>query len=163
MEARRELLKRLASVSDWGSGRRTAFAGESWVETRNTIYRFRDGVCFQVASRGGRGAGRDKGRGRSLIGMRLVAWLTGTEECSRLAYEWETGAYAVLWRPEGPESDEVMALTSRTVAFELGQSPVYLQAIHDHAPPHDSQLLRRVATPAAAPRPPLPSYASRPT
>ena len=162
MEARRELLKRLASVSDWGGGTRTAFEGESWIETKNTIYRFRDGVCTQVACR----AGRKKARARSLVGMRLVAWLAGTDQHSRLAYEWEPGAYAVLWRAEDEDGDEVMAMTSRTVSFTLGRSPAFVQAIHDHAPPCDSQLVRRVQTPTRAhlaPRPPLPSYASRPT
>jgi hypothetical protein len=162
MEARRELLKRLASVSDWGrgAGRGAALEGESWVETRNTIYRFRDGVCFQVGCRDG--CKKSLGA-RALVGMRLVAWLTGSEPRARLTYEWEPGAYAVLWRPETETGEECMAMTSRTTAFAIGNAPRLLQAIHDHAPPRDSQLNLRAQPPIRTPRPRLPSYASRPT
>jgi hypothetical protein len=158
MEPRKALLKRLASVTNWGDSKRTKFEGEAWLETRNTIYRFRDGVCFQVARRDGRQA-----RSTELVGMRLVAWLTGTQEHTRVALEWVPGAYAVLWRPETDEGGEVMAMTSPTTVFARGHSSAHLQAIHDHAPPCDSQLVRRQAPRPAAGRSPLPSHATRPT
>jgi len=159
MDGRRALLKKLASVTDWDQTKRAAFDGECWVETRNTIYRFRDGVCFQVASTDP----RKKGRASALVGMRLVGWVSGGESHSRLGYEWTEGAAALLWRPEGEAGDEAMAMTSRTTAFTAGRSSSCLQAMHDQAPPPDSQLLRRVVVsspPFAAGRPPMPSYVS---
>jgi hypothetical protein len=158
-EPRRDLLRRLASVTDWDQSRRTTFEGECWVETRNTIYRFRDGVCFQVSC----SDPRKKGRASVLVGMRLVGWLEGGAERSRLSYEWTPGASALLWRPEQDGGEEAMAMTSRTTAFTLGRSSSYLQAIHDQAPPTDSKMLRRakIPTPAFAPtRARLPSHAS---
>ena len=131
MEARRALLKKLASVTDWDQTTRAAFEGESWVETRNTIYRFRDGVCVAVARRDP----RKKERGSALLGMRLVGWVEGGPSCSRLSYEWTPGAYALLWRPERAGVDESIAMTSCTTAFTLGHSSSFLQAIHDCAPP----------------------------
>jgi hypothetical protein len=159
MEARRALLKRLASVTDWSGSKGAALEGESWIQTRNTIYRFRDGVCVQVSC----SDGRKRARASALVGMRLVAWLAGSENHARIALEWEPGAYAVLWRPESENGEEVMAMTSRTTAFEIGRCPALLQAFHDGAPPPDSQRVRRIPTPRAPVRPPLPSYASRPT
>jgi hypothetical protein len=158
-EPRRDLLKRLASVTDWDQSTRTTFEGECWVETRNTIYRFRDGICVQVSC----SDPRKKARASVLVGMRLVGWLEGGSERSRLSYEWAPGASALLWRPETERGDEAMAMTSRTTAFTLGRSSSYLQAIHDRAPPIDSQMLRRakIPTPAFGPmRPRLPSHAS---
>jgi hypothetical protein len=159
MEARRALLKRLASITAWDQTKRVSFDGECWVETRNTIYRFRDGVCFQVAS----ADPRKRGRSSALVGMRLVGWVEGGASHARLSYEWTEGSSALLWRAEAEGADEAMAMTSRTTAFETGRSASYLQAIHDQAPPNDSQLVRRakVPTPAFTPaRPPLPSYVS---
>jgi hypothetical protein len=159
MEPRRALLKRLASVTDWDHSNRTSFEGECWVRTRNTIYRFRDGLCVQVASTDPEKQARASG----LMGMRLVGWLEGGEKRSRLSYEWTEGASALLWRPERDGREEAMAMTSRTTAFTLGRSSSHLQAIHDQAPPGDSQLLRRakIPTPAFGPlRPRLPSHAS---
>jgi hypothetical protein len=165
MDGRKALLKRLASVTDWDQTTRAAFEGECWVETRNTIYRFRDGVCFQVANRDP----RKKGRASALVGMRLVGWVSETrseserEWHSRLGYEWTEGAAALLWRPQGEAGDEAMAMTSRTTAFTAGRSSSCLQAMHDQAPPPDSQLLRRVVAsspPFAAGRPPMPSHVS---
>ncbi len=158
-EPRRDLLKRLASVTDWDSANRTSFEGECWVETRNTIYRFRDGVCFEVSC----SDPRKKPRASVLVGMRLVGWLEGGSERSRLSYEWTPGASALLWRPENAGEAEAMAMTSRTTAFTLGRSSQYLQTIHDHSPPIDSQMMRRAKIPTPAlspPRPRMPSHAS---
>jgi len=158
MEPRRALLKRLASVTDWDRANRTSFEGECWIRTRNTLYRLRDGVCIQIAS----SDPLRKGRAQALVGMRLVGWLEGGQERQRLSYEWAAGAAALLWRPAQAGTQEAMAMTSRTTAFTIGRSASCLQAIHDHEPPVDSQLLDRgIATPSATPaRPPLPSSAS---
>jgi hypothetical protein len=160
MQARKALLRKLATVADWDAAARALFAGESWLETRNTIYRFRDGVCFEVASRDpGKAA-----RAQALIGMRLVGWVAG--KGSVFTNDWETGACALLWRAgcdagAGRERrEEAMAMTSRTTLFKRGRSSLHLQALHDHVPPVDSQTFRRERGETARPRLPSSSYRS---
>jgi len=133
MQARKALLQKLAMVSDWDAASRASFKGESWLESRNTLYRFRDGVCFDVGTREPRRAAR----ARSLVGMRLVGWLD--RERSTFMHEWRDGACAVMWRPAGPREEEAVALTSPTTVFALGRSSRYLQEMHDRVPPPDSQ------------------------
>ena len=161
MQARKALLLRLASITDWETSRHAPLDGECWLETRNTLYRFRDRICVAVAGR----EPRKHARARVLVGMRLVGWLSGTSERSFFSYEWEAGACAVLWRSSEAGSDEAMALTSPTTTFARGASPAHLQALHDRAPPRDSQSFRREprgeGAPAARPRmPSTPSYRS---
>jgi hypothetical protein len=164
MKARKALLKKLAAVTDWESATRATLEGESWVETKNTLYRFRDGVCFAVACRDpGKSA-----RSRIIVGMRLVGWLVGGAGKTRLAYAWEPGACAVLWRAGDAKQEEAMAMTSATTAFTRGESPACLQALHDTRPPDDSQTYRRpdprspyLGAAADAPRPRFPSSQSR--
>jgi len=145
MHARRALLKKLASVTVWDESDRDAFTGETSVETRNTIYRFRDGVCFGVTSRGARKADRVS----AIVGMRLVGWLVPNEESAttqRLVRTWEPGACAVLFRRCATgEDDGAMALTSATTDFTQGLGSARLQAFHDAAPPSDSAMYRRGA------------------
>jgi hypothetical protein len=133
MQARKALLQRLAMVSDWDSASRTAFKGESWLESRNTLYRFRDGVCFEVGCREPRKAAR----AQELVGMRLVGWLD--RERSAFMHEWQEGACAVMWRPAAPRAQEAVALTSPTTVFALGRSSAHIQALRDRLPPADSQ------------------------
>lgn len=163
MQARKALLRKLAAVN-WEAASRAFFEGEAWLESRNTIYRFRDGVCFDVASRDP----RRTERARTLIGMRLVGWLTGPS--SLFTSTWAAGACAVLWRPSGAgggvSGEEALAMTSASTNFARGPSSVYLQALHDQVPPVDSQTFRRNdAAPAPlktpAPRPKLPSSSYR--
>jgi hypothetical protein len=146
MTGRKALLKKLASVTDWDTARRAALEGESWLQTRNTLYRFRDGVCFAVATRDP----AKQARASSVLGLRLVGWLVGNEGRGRFTYAWEVGAAAVLWKGGGGNgSDETMALTSPTTTFTRGKSPSHLQALHDAAPPDDSQTYqRRAASPS---------------
>jgi hypothetical protein len=155
MQARKALLKKLAAVTDWDTAKRAALEGEAWVETRNTMYRFRDGVCFAVACRDP----RKNARAGVIVGMRLVGWLVGTPGHVRLSYAWEAGACAVLWRPGEEAREEAMAMTSPTKAFTRGKSPACLQALHDAAPPDDSSTFKRQGASRFldAPRPPLPS------
>jgi hypothetical protein len=133
MQARKALLQKLAMVSDWDAASRASFKGESWLESRNTLYRFRDGVCFDVGTREPKRAARARG----LVGMRLVGWLD--RERSTFMHEWRDGACAVMWRPAGPSEEEAVALTSPTTVFALGRSSEYLQEMRDRVPPPDSQ------------------------
>ena len=158
MQARKALLKRLATINDWDASSRAYFEGESWLESRNTIYRFRDGVCFEVASRDPHKCAR----AQCLVGMRLVGWLA--DSGSVFTDKWRAGACAVLWRPGGADGDEAaMAMTSATTTFARGRSSVHHQALRDHVPPADSQTFRRNEGGAdrIQIRPPLPSSASR--
>jgi hypothetical protein len=162
MHPRKALLKRLATVSDWEAASHANFEGESWLQSRNTVFRFRDGICLEVAS-------RDRARGNragTLLGMRLLGWVVG--EGRVFTDQWAEGACAVLWRAGGGGTEESMAMTSATTSFARGRSPLHLQALHDHAPPAESQAFRRAgAAPALRPalreedaRPRLPSSSS---
>ena len=71
------------------------FAGECWLESRNTLYRFRDGACIAVGCENARKA---RARREPLVGMRLVGWIAGSAERAVFTYEWQAGACAVLWR-----------------------------------------------------------------
>jgi len=90
-------------------------AGEARIETRNSIYRLLDGVCYRV----------DRGLGRpnavdpaDFIGMRVVGWLMRDDPSRTLSLEWRAGANAVLWRPKGGSTPRsAVALTSPSVAF----------------------------------------------
>ncbi len=151
MHARRALLESLASLNGWHEGRDgresppDAFVGDTCVETRNTIYRLRDGVCFGVTSRDHAG----RGRRSALVGMCIVGWLMpGTPGGlrPRITRRWEQGACAVLFRPSASgEGDGAMALTSPSLEFTHGLESTRLQAFHDAAPPSDSALVRRDA------------------
>src|ERR1700722_19910701 len=133
MQARKDLLQKLAMVSGGDAASRASFKGESWLESRNPLYRFRGGVCFDVGTRDPKRVARARG----LVGMRLVGWLD--RERSTFMHEWRDGACAVMWRPAGPREEEAVALTSPTTAFALGRSPELLQEMHDRVPPPDSQ------------------------
>jgi len=158
MEPRKELLLRLASITDWVAASRAAVEGESWLESRNTIYRLRDGVCFDVASRDP----RKTARARTLVGMRLIGWLVRTG--SLVTGIWEQGAFGILWRPNHGGTEEAIAMTSATTNYARGRSSTYLQALHDHVPPAASQTFRRDEAAAASrqggPRARLPSSSS---
>jgi hypothetical protein len=157
MHARKALLKSLATVNAWDEADLDAypraFDGLTCVETRNTIYRFRDGVCFGVTNRNQ----TRSGRGSALVGMRIVGWLVTGElhaPKQRLTRTWQPGACAVLFRPCASGGDDgAMALTSPTIDFTNGLESTRLQAFHDAAPPSTSSLYRREAPPlpAAAP------------
>ena len=163
MHARRALLKSLATVNRWDEAEidayPRAFDGMTCVETRNTIYRFRDGVCFGITNRNQ----TRSGRGSALVGMRIVGWLvTGTPDSPKqqLTRSWQSGACAVLFRPCATGGDDgAMALTSPTIDFTNGLESTRLQAFHDAAPPSTSSLYRREAPPLPA-APPAPSSRS---
>jgi hypothetical protein len=147
MQARKALLKQLATAPEWSVTSRAAFGGETWLESRNTLYRFRDGVCLEVGCRDpGKAA-----RARTLVGMRLVGWLAGPN--ALLTTAWAPGACGVLWRPPDEKGEESLAMTSRSIGFTRGTSHVHLQALRDQAPPADSQTFPRAEAVPEAPRP----------
>lgn len=119
MDERRAYLKQLASRSarSWADAPLPpAFAGETRVETRNTVYRLYDGICYAVTRR--EEAAPARTNPSAFAGMRLVGWLMRDDPRAGISLEWKPGAYAVLWRPRG-ESEEhsAIALTSTTLLF----------------------------------------------
>ena len=140
MHPRRALLHKIASVNGaFDATSSEVLAGETSVETRNTIYRFRDGLCFAVVGRDG----KPSEKALAIVGMRLVGWLVAGAP-PRLTRTWQARSCAVLWRPCATgEEDGAMALTSPTTELTRGITPARLQAFHDASPPLESvQALR---------------------
>jgi hypothetical protein len=113
--------KRLATGAShvWGTSPLPAcFAGETRIETRNSVYLLRDGICRAVirpelAST----TGTHK---THLVGMRLMGWVESDESSSVMQLDWYRGMRGVLWRPRhGSERHSVVALTSPTLAFVM--------------------------------------------
>jgi hypothetical protein len=121
MDERRAYLKQLAarSARRWStSPLPPSFAGETRIETRNTVYQLTGGVCHAVSRQEGAGAGRM--HPSAFVGMRLEGWLMRDDPHSGIALEWKPGAYAVLWRPrEASEEHSAVALTSTSHAFRV--------------------------------------------
>jgi hypothetical protein len=115
-------MKRLAAGASctWGTTPQPeCFAGEKRIETRNTLYLLRDGVCQSTLQREcSNTTGTHK---TDLVGMRLMGWVASDVHSAPLQLEWMLGMHAVLWRPrrEG-ERHSVIALTSATLAFLPG-------------------------------------------
>jgi hypothetical protein len=162
MDERRAYLKELAarSADRWSAAPPPPdVGGDTRIETRNTIYQLRDGVCFAVTRRSDEGARMSP---PEFIGMRLVGWLSRDNPRAGLMQDWRPGAYAVLWRARAPgEEHSAIALTSSTVAFRGAGRP--LQSAPPPLPrrtPIPPRLpLPRPATPPAIVRPPVPSQA----
>ena len=148
MHPRRALLHKIASVNGtFDAPSSEVLAGETSVETRNTIYRFRDGLCFAVVGRDG----KPSEKAQAIVGMRLVGWLVGGAP-PRLTRTWEARSCAVLWRPCATgEEDGAMALTSPTTELTRGIAPARLQAFHDAKPPLESVQVKRDALPSLRP------------
>jgi hypothetical protein len=163
MDSRRERLKELAARSArlWGlMPIPEVLSGETRIETRNTVYKLRDGICYSVR--------RDDPQGRldptAFIGMRVVGWLWQDDPRSVLSLEWRPGAYAVLWRRgHGPADRSAVALTSPSVAFRNVTPTVPVRAAVQRSstppplPPAIRQALARPPTPPSLPVPAPPS------
>jgi hypothetical protein len=165
MDTRRARLKELAARSArlWGlMPLPQGLVGETRVETRNTVYRFRNGVCYSVK--------REEQAGRrdpqAFMGMRLVGWLWRDDPRSVLSLEWQPGAYAVLWKPGSAQGDRsAVALTSPSIAFRQVAQPAApsLPPLRRVSTPPPLPLaiqravLARPPTPPALPVPPVPS------
>jgi hypothetical protein len=164
MDSRRVRLKELAARSGrlWGLMPIPEYlAGETRIETRNAVYRLRDGICYSVQ--------RDDPAGRldpsAFVGMRVVGWLWRDDPRSVLALEWQPGAYAVLWRRgTGPDDRAAVALTSASVAFrQVARSAPARPASARRSgapPPLPPTLQRALARPPTPPSLPVPARRS---
>jgi hypothetical protein len=114
MNDRRAYLKQLAarSAGTWAAMHLpSCFAGETRIQTRNTIYKLRDGVCYAMTHRDP--SRPPRATAEDIVGMRIVGWMT--REDPGMSVSWRPGAHAVLWRPR--EEDDMIALTSTSVDF----------------------------------------------
>jgi hypothetical protein len=145
MDERRAYLKQLAarSARRWSSNPLPdVFAGETRIETRNTVYLLVDGVCYAVRRQPG--SASDRMPSSAYVGMRMVGWLRQDDPQGGVSHEWTHGAFAVLWRPRaGAEEHSAVALTSTSSAFHR---------IAREAHPASAVRVARVSTP-----PPLPT------
>jgi hypothetical protein len=154
MDDRLSFLKDLAArCSDEWTNRKTddPFHGDARVETRNTIYQFKDGICVSITRRD-RPWTADP---TVFIGMRIVGWLAYEDPRAGLVEGWRPGAYAVLWRPRAAgEQHSSVALTSATNVFELKQAAP--APVRRSVPPP----LPPAARASSVPPPPLPAKMS---
>ena len=122
---RRLYLKQLAATasSTWSKAPLPAcFVGESRLETRNTVYLLRDGVCQSISRH--ECASNTVYRTDLLIGMRIIGWVPNNDRTITVQAEWRRGMRAVLWRARLPgEKHSVVALTSPTLAFGAASEP----------------------------------------
>jgi hypothetical protein len=112
-------MKRLASGAShvWETAPLPAcFAGETRIETRNSVYLLRDGICHAVTRR--EFVSTTGTHKTDLVGMRLMGWVGEDDMTSLMQLEWDRGVRGVLWRARRPgERHSVVALTSPTLAF----------------------------------------------
>jgi hypothetical protein len=94
----------------------SAWLGELTVSTRNTVYKFANGICTGVHRAGQPNARSD------FLGMRLAGWLIDEDSAPHVSPTWRPGASAVLLRP-GPIRDAV-ALTSATTQIRRSKPAV---------------------------------------
>ena len=121
----REWLKQLAAneTKTWMTAvAPLGLAGVHRLETRHTIYVFRDGVCVDIARRDGE---EQSNAELSMIGMRVVGWLLDVEGRRRLLERWLPGARAVMWRAEDKKSGVAsrIAMTSPSFGFVACSQP----------------------------------------
>ena len=110
---RKSWLKALASRSKdaWLTAvRPREHDGFTRIETRRTIYCFKDAVCIEVLRRD-----YEPVDDAPFIGLRIVGWVSEEDE---VMTGWRPGARAILWRPGAPgEEESAVALTSPSFAF----------------------------------------------
>jgi hypothetical protein len=161
MDSRRAYLKDLAarSARAWGSTPLPpVFAGETRIETRNTIYQLRDGVCYAVNRN--EEAGQGRAHPSAFVGMRIVGWLMREDPRAGISLDWRPGAYAVLWRSRaGSTEHSAVALTSSSSAFRVVARtvPAPLPEPSRQSAPPPATL--RVPPPLVARAPAPPSFA----
>ena len=160
MDSRRAYLKDLAarSARAWGNTPLPpVFAGETRIETRNTMYLLRDGVCYAVHRN--EGAEQGKAHPSAFVGMRIVGWLMREDPRAGISLDWRPGAYAVLWRSRAESTEHsAVALTSSSSAFR-----VVARSVAPSLPqPKPSQAMETLRVPAVrvATPPPPPSFAA---
>lgn len=117
----RQWLKELAETKTWMNAiGPLGLEGTHRLETRHTIYVFRNGVCVDVARRD---CDDEISSSDSAIGMRVVGWLLDIEGRRRLLERWLPGARAVMWRAATEKAPSKIALTSPSFGFVMCSQP----------------------------------------
>jgi hypothetical protein len=121
----REWLKQLAAseTKTWMTAvAPLGLAGVHRLETRHTIYVFKDGVCADMARRDGE---EQSNSDLTMIGMRVVGWLLDIEGQRRLLERWLPGARAVMWRAPTNANGKSsrIAMTSPSFGFVACSQP----------------------------------------
>ena len=154
MDQRRSYLKDLATklADSWASSATPiAFSGQARVDTRNTSYRFEDGVCCSVTRNERTWRADSSADLTQMIGMRLVGWLLHDDPYAGLQQQWRPGAYAVLWRARrASDAHSSVALTSATTAMTATRRV-------STPPPLPARALQRPASPVSMVIPKMPS------
>jgi len=166
MNDRRSYLKDLATqqADAWAASvSPSTFGGEMRIETKNTVYTFKDGACVSIARRDR----AFKSDPTTIVGMRMVGWLYGDDPYAGLQHAWKPGAYAVLWRARAAnETSASVALTSATTTM-LAIRRQHTSPVPMRPPPLPQRSAppplpaRASAMPRSAP-PPLPRSAPPP-
>jgi hypothetical protein len=153
MDQRRAYLKELAarSARRWSAAPLApCLVGETRIDTRNTVYHLRDGVCFLVTRREEAGAPRTNPS--AFVGMRVVGWLMRDDPHAGITPDWRPGAYAVLWRPRDKgEEHSAVALTSTSLTFRVVARTTPMPPPASKLNAAETVRARRISTP-----PPLP-------
>lgn len=141
MNAPTKMLVKLAqkSASTWTAMAAQAFHGEAFLETGNSVYRFRDGVFAGCA----RKPSPIFAQGGALEGVRLIGFLAYDRGLWSLSSRWQKGVLAVFWR--GGADERSFIVTSATLAWHLG-APAPAPVLRRPAPPSMTRVLPAAAS-----------------
>lgn len=122
-----------SSCQAWLAAAARAFRGTSELETRSSIYTFRDGVLTARARKPTRAFDTPKGA----AGVRLVGFLTENHARGTFAVvqRWQPGACGLMLRVVGGARLEARAclVTTSSLFFAL-EPPVSGTCVHDRSP-----------------------------
>lgn len=156
-----ELLSKLAahSAAAWHALGARMFAGELSVATRDSVYRFGNGVFLGRAAYGARSFECPK----AMRAMRLVGFLHDEGGLFSLSPFWREGARAVLWKPDATEAESffLSPVATEMTLEEPEPKPVSPEPTPTpwvaRPPAHSEVKIRRIARPPSIRRPLPPS------
>ena len=144
-----EPLIRLAerSAATWRQVRGEAFAGETTIETRNTVYRFEDGLLVGRTTKSRRGSA-DWNSSLATQKVELIGFLADEGGFWSFSPRWREGALAVMTADE-----KRFLLTSPTCACAIDRPRLPLRSVPErsdvfHVPGSRPPVVRRPAPPS---------------
>jgi hypothetical protein len=153
----RSVLATLAktSATTWLSIGECAFFGDVTIETKNTMYRFHNGVFVSRS----RKPTRTSESPLSMRGIRLIGFLSPSSGRWSLSPRWSMGSLAVLWRAGGIDETSFL-LTSASLDYSL-MEPTPRSKPAPAPPPDRSDVFRRVVSRPPTLRRPAPPSMTR--